>query len=179
MTIKGCMFDFSGTLMRIEPTRDWLRAVLGDMGIAATAEDLAECTDRLERFGALPGGVTPSVVPEHLQVLWDRRDLDRDSHRAAYVGLMREAGLPWGVEVHDALYARHMTPAAWHPYPDTAEVLRELRRRGVPVAVVSNIGLDLRPVMRAHGLDDLVDVFVLSYEHGVQKPDAKIFQMAC
>lgn len=179
MTVKGYMFDFSGTLMRVEPTADWLRAVLDDLGIDAGERELAACTERLERLGALPGGVSPSVLPDRLRPSWDRRDLDGDSHRRAYVGLMREAGLPWGEEVHDALYARHMTPAAWRPYPDTAEVLGELRRRGAPVAVVSNIGWDLRPVLRAHGLEELVDVFVLSCEHGVQKPDPKIFRLAC
>ena len=46
-----------------------------------------------------------------------------------------------------------MTPAAWGPYPDAEPVLAGLRARGVAVGVVSNIGWDLRPVFRAHGLD--------------------------
>jgi putative hydrolase of the HAD superfamily len=58
-------------------------------------------------------------------------------------------------------------------------VLRELRGRGVPVAVVSNIGWDLRPVFRANGLDEFVDTYVLSFELGVQKPDPGIFTVAC
>jgi putative hydrolase of the HAD superfamily len=72
-----------------------------------------------------------------------------------------------------------MSPAAWAPYPDAAEVLRTLRERGVPVGVVSNIGWDLRPVFREHGLDPYVDVYVLSYEHGIQKPDPRLFATAC
>jgi hypothetical protein len=96
LTVKGYMFDFSGTLMRVEPTEDWLRAVLDDLGIDAAARERAECAERLERLGALPGGVSPSVLPDRLRVAWDRRDLDPESHRAAYVGLMREADLPWG-----------------------------------------------------------------------------------
>jgi putative hydrolase of the HAD superfamily len=72
-----------------------------------------------------------------------------------------------------------MAPAAWQPYPDAAEVLRALRERGVPVGVVSNIGWDPRPVFRAHGLDRWIDVYVLSYEHGVQKPDPQLFSVAC
>lgn len=89
----------------------------------------------------------------------------------------RASGLPW--DIHDVLYDRHMSPAAWRPYPDAAEVLAELRARGVPVAVVSNIGWDLRPVFAAHGLAELVDAFVLSYEFGRQKPDPAIFLAAC
>jgi putative hydrolase of the HAD superfamily len=45
--------------------------------------------------------------------------------------------------------------------------------------VVSNIGWDLRPVFREHGLDPFVGTYVLSYEHGVQKPDPRLFATAC
>ncbi|MEU1159259.1 hydrolase, partial [Streptomyces sp. NPDC005918] len=31
MTIKGVLFDFSGTLFRIEPAEAWLRAVLTEL----------------------------------------------------------------------------------------------------------------------------------------------------
>jgi FMN phosphatase YigB (HAD superfamily) len=58
-------------------------------------------------------------------------------------------------------------------------VLRTLRERGIGVGVVSNIGWDLRPVFRDHGLDPYVDAYVLSYEHGVQKPDPRLFAAAC
>ncbi|MGY5099787.1 HAD-IA family hydrolase, partial [Streptomyces sp. 900105245] len=84
-----------------------------------------------------------------------------------------------GPGLHDALYERHMSPAAWSPYPDAGTVLRTLRERGVGVGVVSNIGWDLRPVFREHGLDPYVDAYVLSYEHGVQKPDPRLFSVAC
>ena len=50
---------------------------------------------------------------------------------------------------------------------------------GIAVGVVSNIGWDLRPVFRAHGMDSLVDAYILSFEHGIQKPDARLFQAAC
>ncbi|MFJ5645552.1 HAD family hydrolase [Streptomyces sp. NPDC093223] len=49
----------------------------------------------------------------------------------------------------------------------------------MPVAVVSNFGWDMRRVFRAHGVDDLVDAYFLSFECGVEKPDPRIFQMAC
>jgi HAD superfamily hydrolase (TIGR01549 family) len=47
------------------------------------------------------------------------------------------------------------------------------------VAVVSNIGFDLRPIFAAWELSDLVDAFVLSYEVGRCKPDPGIFLRAC
>ncbi|MYS22649.1 Haloacid dehalogenase superfamily, subfamily IA, variant 2 with 3rd motif like haloacid dehalogenase/haloacid dehalogenase superfamily, subfamily IA, variant 3 with third motif having DD or ED/haloacid dehalogenase superfamily, subfamily IA, variant 1 with third motif having Dx(3-4)D or Dx(3-4)E [Streptomyces sp. DvalAA-14] len=170
------MFDFSGTLLRIESTGEWLGAVLAESGAAPDAAEFTEQVRRLTEFGALPGGSNPREVPAHLETAWRERDMGADQHRAAYSGLARAAGLTRWAE---ALYDRHMLPAAWRPYPDTGPTLRELRRRGVPVAVVSNIGWDLRPVFRAHGLDPLVDTYLLSYELGVRKPDPAIFTAAC
>ncbi|MEU1892233.1 HAD family hydrolase [Streptomyces pristinaespiralis] len=178
MTIRTVLFDFSGTLFRIESARSWLRAVLREHGSPLSADELDRCARRLEAAGALPGGAPPQRIPGHLAELWAVRDTDTDRHRAAYTGLAREVPLP-DEALYDALYDRHMTPAAWSPYADAAEVLRGLRERDVGVGVVSNIGWDLRPVFRAHGLDDLVDTYTLSFEHGVQKPDARLFRTAC
>jgi len=180
--IKGVMFDFSGTLLRIESTKEWLGAVLTAAGIPLDGEEFGDWVRRLTECGALPGGPPPLHMPAHLEQLWHERDLSADQHRAAYTGLFREAGTPLPeleAELERALYDRHMTPGAWRPYPDTEPTLRELRRRGVPVAVVSNIGWDLRSIFRAHGLDELVDSYVLSFELGTQKPDPAIFRAAC
>lgn len=125
----------------------------------------------------MPGGPAPRRMPPELEGLWARRDLEAADHRAAYEGLAVAAGLP-DPGLARVLYDRHMLPEAWHAFADTVSTLRELRRRGVPVAVVSNIGWDPRPVFARYGARELVDVFVLSYEHGVQKPDPALFRVA-
>ncbi|MER5427856.1 HAD-IA family hydrolase [Streptomyces sp. NPDC002588] len=176
--MTAVLFDFSGTLFRIESTESWLRAVLGEAGLTLPEAELTETARELETAGALPGGANPVRVPDEMAQVWGVRDASSSSHRAAYTGLARQVPLPDPV-LYDALYDRHMTPAAWAPYPDTLEVLSGLRERGVAVGVVSNIGWDLRPVFRQHGLDRFVDVYVLSYEHGVQKPDPRLFTVAC
>lgn len=176
--MAAVLFDFSGTLFRVEPTGSWLRAVLNEAGLVWEERELAEKARALEEAGALPGGAFPVRLPEELAGLWEVRDLGAEQHRAAYTALSRRVPLP-DPALHDALYDRHMSPAAWAPYPDAAEVLRTLRERGVGVGVVSNIGWDPRPVFRAHGLDPYVDAYALSYEHGVQKPDPRLFAVAC
>ncbi|MEU0845397.1 HAD-IA family hydrolase [Streptomyces sp. NPDC005962] len=175
---NGVMFDFSGTLMRVESVGEWLGAVLAEAAVPADGEQFSDWVGQLTEYGALPGEPAPRHIPAHLEQLWRERDLSAHQHRAAYTALIAEAGLP-RAELTQALYDRHKTPAAWRPYPDTEATLRELRRRGVPVAVVSNIGWDLRPVFRAHDLDGLVDAYVLSFELGRQKPDPAIFRAAC
>jgi putative hydrolase of the HAD superfamily len=77
------------------------------------------------------------------------------------------------------LYDRHYAPEAWDAYPDTIEVLELLRARGIPAAVVSNIGWDLRSVFKHFGVDHLIAGYVLSYEAGVGKPDPAIFELGC
>lgn len=173
------MFDFSGTLLRIEPTEHWLRAVLNDSGhYAITDSEITACADRLETMGAQPGGPPPREVPHHLTTLWRDRDLTDDHHRSCYTALAREARLPHPA-LAEALYDRALQPPAWQLYPDTRPVLEELRRHGVPTAVVSNIGWDLRTVFAFHDLTQYIDAFVLSYEVGATKPDPRIFRAAC
>jgi HAD superfamily hydrolase (TIGR01509 family) len=124
------------------------------------------------------GGPLPHRVPPHLAEHWADRDLYEHSHRAAYTGLA--ATVNTDVEgLADALYDRLLGPDGWLPYPDTGPTLRTLHSAGIKVAVVSNIGFDIRPHFAAWGLDALVDAFVLSYEVGRCKPDPAIFRSAC
>jgi putative hydrolase of the HAD superfamily len=176
--MNAVLFDFSGTLFRVESTDSWLHGVLEAAGVRLPEAEFTAAVRALETVGALPGGCHPARVPEELADVWSLRDSSAALHRAAYTGLSRQVPLP-DPALYDALYDRHMTPAAWTPYPDAVEVLRALRERGVPVGVVSNIGWDPRPVFRTHGLDPYVDAYVLSYEHGIQKPDARLFATAC
>lgn len=178
MKTRGVLFDFSGTLFRIETVDAWLRAVLDARGTVVERTDFERYARDLTKAGALPGGPQPERIPPPLAAAWDARDLSAPLHREAYTGLAREAALP-DPGLYDDLYDRHMSPAAWQPYPDAEDVLRGLRRDGTAVGVVSNIGWDLRPVFRAHGLDELVDAYVLSCEHGVAKPDPRLFRTAC
>ncbi|MBT2414521.1 HAD-IA family hydrolase [Streptomyces sp. ISL-12] len=176
--MTAVLFDFSGTLFRVESCEAWLRAVLAEARVHLPEAEVARIARALEEAGALPGGAPPARVPDELATVWETRDETPELHRAAYTGLSRRVPLP-DPALHEALYERHMTPAAWRPYPDAAEVLRTLRERGIPVGVVSNIGWDPRPVFRAHGLDPYVDTYVLSYEHGLRKPDPALFATAC
>jgi len=172
------LFDFSGTLFRIQSTEAWLRGGLREAGIVLPEPELVQTAKLLEEAGALPGGVAPLQVPDELAELWRVRDESAALHRAAYTGLSRQVPLP-DPDLHDLLYDRHMTPAAWTPYPDAAEVLRGLCERGLGIGVISNIGWDPRPVFEAHGLDRFIDAYVLSYRHGIQKPDPRLFAVAC
>ncbi len=171
------MFDFSGTLFHIESVAEWLDA----LGLDLPPAERAACVRRLTDLGALPGGPYPLHAPDG----WSERDVSAEHHRAAFTAQTRAGLLPTvGPDRVDALaaelYEHHKTAGAWRsPYPDSEPVLAELRRRGVPVAVVSNIGWDIRPIFVHYDLDQYVDAYVLSYRLEVQKPDPRIFRAAC
>lgn len=176
--VDAVLFDFSGTLMRAEPPGRRVAAVLSDAGIGLPDAEVSAWARRLEESGGLPGGHFPAVIPEKIRPTWERRDLDPAAHRGSYTWLIKHSGWPWP-DLADDVYERSTRSEEWAPYPDTLPALAALARNGIRTAVVSNIGWDPRRVLAAHGVADLVDAILLSYEEGCQKPDPELFLKAC
>jgi len=156
----GVCFDFGDTLFYSPDGA----TVLAEAGVAPDAARLL--WDKIWR---------ESKTPEALAV---KRDLSPEAHRAGWLGLFAQA------DVHRPglsalLYERVMDHTKWIPFPDTEAVLRELKRRGLKVGIASNVAEDLRPVFVKHGWSDLIDGYAHSYEHGVEKPDPRLFVAAC
>ena len=176
VTVRGVLFDFAGTLLVPVPAQEWVREVTDGLGRSLDDDAVADLAIRLEAAGR-PGGPEPAVVPERLAADYARRDVSVDLHRSAYAGLLGSVTGP-GSALTTALYDAGCQAPGWTPYPDTAPTLAALRDDGVRVAVVSNVGFDLRAVFAGHGLADLVDEWVLSCELGVMKPAAGMFTAA-
>lgn len=174
--IRGLLVDFANTLFRLEEVGDSVGALLAAPVPLLTPDEGAAIVERAAR--AWPGAPAAMPVPDELADAYARRDLDPEQHRAAYVGLLRASGMP-RPDLAEVLYERVRDPGAWRPYPDTLAALRAIRAAGLPVAVLSNIAWDVRPVLAAHGAAGLVDAVVLSMEEGVVKPDPEIFRRAC
>lgn len=120
-----------------------------------------------------------SRTPEELA---KRRDSSAEAHRACWTALLRPVdvlapGLEPALSVR--LYEDQRNPVGWHPFPETVEVLRALSDRGIPLAVVSDIGWDVRPIFAHHGVADTIKAWVLSFAHGTEKPDPQLFGVAC
>jgi HAD superfamily hydrolase (TIGR01509 family) len=175
--VDAVLFDFHGTLAQVEEPVAWVLAAAAACGRELERGRATILADRLVTAGRA-GGPLPYRVPLHLAEHWADRDLYEHSHRAAYTGLA--ATVSTDVEgLADALYDRLLGPEGWLPYADTEPTLRTLHDAGIKVAVVSNIGFDIRPHFDAWGLTGLVDAFTLSYEVGRTKPDPAIFLRAC
>lgn len=173
MTVRAVLFDFSGTLFRLEQDDSWLADLTNADGVPW---DLEAQTELMRRMTA-PSGRVAELGPEY-QHAWDNRDLDPKLHRKVYLEVLRSSGVTEDGQA-EALYSRLVDPDCWTPYPDTAHVVRGLHEAGIRTAVISNIAFDIRPALERVGIGDLFDEVLMSYVEGVIKPDPKLFLRAC
>jgi HAD superfamily hydrolase (TIGR01509 family) len=168
--VQAVLFDFSGTLFRLEEEDSWFEGITVD-----EREVDGHVQAELMRRLTAPVGQHVDMTPDAHHA-WVNRDLEPSLHREAYLHVLRESGL---ADHHaESLYERVVEPSSWTPYPDTADVLKGLRRQGIKTAVVSNIAFDIRPAFQLLDVAQYVDEFVLSFEVGAVKPDAAIFEAA-
>lgn len=79
----------------------------------------------------------------------------------------------------ERLEAAHRRRNLWRlMLPSTRQVLRELRRRGLTLGVVSNADGRIATILQQCGAGGFFDVVVDSHLVGVEKPDPRIFQLA-
>jgi HAD superfamily hydrolase (TIGR01549 family) len=155
MAFRGVLFDWRGTLVVSPSTEEWATQALRRVGRGAEAAgELATRLRGVEDDLDAPG-----------------TDTDAEVHRATYVRVLRRLGLD--EELVASLYAVESDPSRNVFAEDAAATLTALRGAGVRIAVVSDIHVDIRPVFAAAGIP--VDVFTLSFEQGVQKPDPAMF----
>lgn len=161
--VRAVLLDFHATLVDQGDADTWLDLAVAHAGSGA----------RLA-----PGD--RSLVVERLDHIWSHariidpdsgRDHSAEAHAAVFHEVMK-GHVPDGIR--EALYAVMLD--MWTAYDDAAPVLDALRERGVRTAVLSNIGVDIRPLMEREGLR--TDAVVLSCEVGAVKPEPEIFAAA-
>ncbi len=162
--ITCVLFDFAWTLFAGDPD-EWVRGAAAAIGrpVAPGEPEMisAELAERLR---------STATDPDHIG-----RDLDPEVFALALPAILRQ--IP-GVEPEfaAALFENHL--ASLIPYADVPATLATLRERGVRVGIVSNYGQDIRPAFARHGLDGLVDAYVISYEVGFVKPELEMWRTA-
>ncbi|WP_410618135.1 HAD family hydrolase [Amycolatopsis sp. cmx-8-4] len=172
MTIRAVLFDYSGTLFRLEQDETWLTELTDHAGTPLDIEAQAELMRRM----TAPVGQVVELDADH-QHAWHHRDRDPVLHRKVYLEVLKKSGVP-RPEQAVALYDRLIDPSQWTPYPDTEAALKAASEQGLKVGVLSNIAFDIRPAFTARGWDAYVDEFVLSFEVGAIKPELEIFRRA-
>lgn len=146
-----------------------LRETLDEAGHPYAATDLTAADARAgEAFAA--------VWREH-------RDFEPGEQLRLFLAILDPA-LPGRLDAPalDRVARAYQEPALTHRpeiTPAAAEAVRELRARGIALAVISNTGRTpgrvLRHLLRDAGLLECFDVLAFSDEQGVRKPAAAIF----
>lgn len=171
--IRAVLLDFHSTLVDQGDATEWLAAGMArrDGGAASVG---------LTRSGVHLDPADREAVIARLDDIWvharvidpgSGRDHSAEAHASVFHDVMRghvDDGLL------QALYDVMLD--MWWAYDDAAPLLDALRERGVRTAVLSNIGVDIRPVMQRYGLR--ADAVILSCEVGAVKPQPEIFRAA-
>lgn len=161
------LFDNGGTLFGRTPAAEAIVRLAAERGVRVT---LADAQARWRGLKA-----AKSKSPEARLA----RNRSAAAHRAAYLASYGPLDdICDGLAV--AMYERYKTsPETMVPYADTRGTLERLREARVAIGIVSNTGWDIRQGYQHAGLAQLIEVFVLSHEHGRAKPDPALIRHAC
>jgi putative hydrolase of the HAD superfamily len=154
--VKAVIFDLWETLVPMFPADE------GEKAYAAMAARL--------------GADGPAFVE-----LWRERREFRETRPLAEAmrALCEELSLGTdGVEGAIAV-RREFTRAALVARPGALEVLRELRRRGLRLGLITVCTEDVEELWPETPMAELIDAPVFSCSAGMNKPDARIYALAC
>jgi putative hydrolase of the HAD superfamily len=138
--------------------------------------DYAPYRDELPALAGLPA----DVLYGEFRRLGPAVGTGRMTLAEAFARILRAGGAEPRPALVRALTARtrELLLATARLYDDALPFLRELRSRGVKIAIVSNCDENTRPLLAAAGVAALADALILSCEVGAEKPEAAIYQRA-
>ena len=170
--IKAVFFDLYFTLIRYDPPQEELEAnALKEFGID-TDPDV---------FGK-PMVIANEFVVQEIA----RRPLSKRSKEetiALYAEFQRivlkEAGIEPDEKLVPAMSGKmQQFKTKLVLFDDVVPTLKELKRRGLILGLISNVERDLTPTMTELGLPSWLDIVVTSLEAGFSKPQPEIFREA-
>jgi REG-2-like HAD superfamily hydrolase len=159
--IRAVTFDVGGTLIEPWPSVGSVYAkVAAQLGVMVAAEALdrqfAQAWAAKQDFGYSVSDWSKLV-------------------EQTFAGLVPK---PAEARLFAALYAHFASTAPWRIFDDVTPCLRELKRRGLKLGIISNWDDRLRPLLHELQLDSYFDSIIISGEAGPQKPDPVIFRAA-
>ncbi len=170
-TPKVIFFDAVGTLFHLPRGVGYHYALVGQrMGLTLAAESLDHAFAQ-----------TWKTMPVRRVSQGPRPDDDKGWWRALVDRVLDEVApqtQPLDRDTFfEAAYAHFAEAGVWELYPETEDVLAQLRER-YPLAVISNFDGRLRVILEHFGLSKFFRAVVVSSEVGADKPDPLIFQRA-
>jgi FMN phosphatase YigB (HAD superfamily) len=166
VTYRAVLFDWMLTLADYPPPAAMLRRAYAALGRPTDETEIGVWVTALR---------TADEMPE-VESAMATVDCSVAEHRAGEMLRFGRAG--FDDELAETLYSLIGDPAVHRVYAEVPGVLERLSSTGVRIVVVSDIHVDLRAHASAAGIDGWIDDWVLSFEHGVQKPDPQFYELA-
>jgi putative hydrolase of the HAD superfamily len=165
--IRAVFLDAGGTLVYLD--RRFILQCLADAGFPRTEPQfLAADADVRRRLG---------------EIVRERPDLDDEARWQLYGPLLMERLECSGAavqEVVERVVARHRADRLWtHTAEGTLEALERVRAAGYTLGVVSNANGRVERFLEHAGITQHLDFVIDSGLVGVEKPDPRIFRIAC
>jgi putative hydrolase of the HAD superfamily len=179
VSVRAVLFDYGHTLVDFRRTEEALLAAYEEIRARIEAALYIEAPEVGHLIDRVAGEVDRRVGASYEARRMEELDLVAtfDEVLSATLGLTVPTDVVRHVVALDhSAYSRTITVSE-----ETLGVLRELRSRGLPLGLVSNVALLphlMRADLEALGLLALLDVTTFSSEVGTRKPDGAIFRGA-
>ena len=167
-------FDAGGTLIRPAPSVGEIYAAAGaPFGLAAEATQIEAAFREIWPVHVSARGQGPLTLgqdDEATQTWW----------RALVMRVLERVGFNGDFEAcFRACYDAFSRSSAWHVFEDVLPTLGRLEKLGVPVGVLSNWDYRLDRLLHALNLAHRFHPIIVSADVQIEKPDPRIFELAC
>jgi len=165
--LEAVLLDAGGTL--IHPDHGFILERLAAAGVTADPDGYAAARRHAQ---AAVGDILRSDDP----------GTDETRARAWFVALLTHLGCPADrmESIGDAIRQRHWEGRLWvRPVAGTREMLEALKGSGLRLGVISNADGRVAEYLATAGLADCFEFIIDSAIEGIEKPDPRIFQIAC
>jgi len=170
--IKAVFFDFYNTLATHHPPREeaWVNACR-EMGIEIKAKALFDSLPAADMYWRNEDSRSPI----------DKRPLEgKINFYAEYATMILQGA---GIEISRDTALQLLAKIQQHKwefkvYDDTLSILKELKKRGLTIGLVSNVVKDMESTYIELGIQPYLDFKVTSSEVGSDKPHPEIFMAA-
>lgn len=147
------------------------QVVVFDLGKVLLDFDYAKAARRLAAHTALsPEGIREAIDQSHLHIGFETGHVTRD---AFIKEAMDVTGFMGGVDEFTQIFCE-----IFEPIQPMIELQSSIQKRGIPTFIFSNTNtLQLEYIRRTYPFFGGFNGYILSYEHGAMKPQAKLYEV--
>ncbi|RPJ63829.1 MAG: HAD family hydrolase [Dehalococcoidia bacterium] len=170
--IKAVCLDFFNTLAYFDPPRDsFYSRVASDFGVKVTAAAIDEALPEADAYWRTENFKSP---------IRTRENKEKYAVYTEYaMRILKGANPPATPEQALQILGKAFSIGfKFVAFQDSLPALKDLKRRGLTVGVISNIGQEIESYCTELGFEPYLDFKVTSFEVGYDKPRPEIFQLA-